>query len=571
MPVVIFSVLIVTGTCPWRWVGQDRAGLGLDTNQRGVVTDVRAGSQASSEGIRAGDVIPWTSAKVGSVLEGDFYLTAADLGKTFEIGVRHGGVTRIVNLPVERQDPDEPLRLLSYGSFVMFITFMILATIVLIDQPSATAFWLYVYAVLTPPTGAVLAGLSWLPDGVFAFAWTNVEALSNLWGTVAILPFVVAFPDDSRIARRPGLYRFAVALALGALAVSFMIAIGAVRGDVIGRTALGKNAGEIIALFATLPAMLVLIAVYVRSHGATRQRLSWALFGTSFAAAASLVSYFDVSDVVGTGALVTTIVMPITLAYAILRHHVIDIRIAFNRSVAVTLSTGALFIVIGVAHWAAGRIVEEQRFAEIFAIIVAIGLGFAVDRLHQYIEHFVDGVLFRERFDAQEYLGRSAEALAFAREEDIVRDAVIGKPVEKMRLSAAVLYRRDAADGNYRIVARAGSAATPDVLDAGDEIIRFLRAKPVPTKVRAASESRIGDFAMAFPISVRNDVEAFAAYGVHSDGSALDGTEIRLLERLAQGAAAAADHIENVRLRERLDRAEQRAAEVDRFFAYGEL
>ena len=58
---------------------------------------------------------------------------------------------------------------------------------------------------------------------------------------------------------------------------------------------------------------------------------------------------------------------------------------------------------------------------------------------------------------------------------------------------------------------------------------------------------------IAFPIFVRHDLEAIAFYGGHETGEAIDPDEVRVLESLCVGAAAALDHLEAEQLRKQVD------------------
>ncbi|HXW76380.1 MAG TPA: hypothetical protein VEJ20_03130, partial [Candidatus Eremiobacteraceae bacterium] len=59
---------------------------------------------------------------------------------------------------------------------------------------------------------------------------------------------------------------------------------------------------------------------------------------------------------------------------------------------------------------------------------------------------------------------------------------------------------------------------------------------------------------LAVPVVVRHKVEAFALYGGHSGGEALDPDEIHSLRQLAMPAGAAYDHLEAEALRAQLER-----------------
>jgi hypothetical protein len=398
-----------------------------------------------------------------------------------------------------------------------------------------------------------------------------VTALANLWANVPLLPFVVAFPDDARITQHPLLYRAALALSGATLVASFIIAGGAARGNEFLGSLILHRGGAIIGLIATVPALAILGTNYVRSQGADRQRLRWAVVGIAVSAAASVAIYQDIGETWQDLLFIATIAMPVMLAYAILHDHVIDLRIVADWAVLYGVVTVLLVFAFGTIHWAALRLLGEQHLADIVDLCAAVVLGFALERMHAGIVPLIERLIFRERHRARRYLSRLARRLPFAHSETVVRDSLVHQPVGLMRLAGAVLYVRDPLANLFRVTAQSGINNNLADLPLDDELVAFLRADPVVTRMQDVPLTKLKQFSLAIPVRVRNDVEAFVAYGIHEDGSDLEPAEVRLLEALGRGASAAVDHLESLRVKEEnrelrrdVESALFRAAELER-------
>lgn len=87
--------------------------------------------------------------------------------------------------------------------------------------------------------------------------------------------------------------------------------------------------------------------------------------------------------------------VPITVAYCIGRHHILDISFVLNRALVygvVTLVVVAIFVLV---DWFVARTMSSKLglFADIGAALV---IGITLDRLHQRIDRFTESALRRE-------------------------------------------------------------------------------------------------------------------------------------------------------------------------------
>jgi GAF domain-containing protein len=196
---------------------------------------------------------------------------------------------------------------------------------------------------------------------------------------------------------------------------------------------------------------------------------------------------------------------------------------------------------------------SQTRLALAIDAAVTIGLAFVLHRAYRWIESAVDFMLFRRKHEAERYLDRVAHTLMFAEREEAVDKALVHDPYDKLRLTAAALYR--AREGAYVAARLEGwTALNAPQLCSDDDLVRFMiaeRCKIVVGDLRShvAEPFRAQGHTptIAIPIFQGNRLTGFAVYGIHRDGTKLDPDEVETLERLCAAAAQAYTGIELAR------------------------
>jgi hypothetical protein len=249
------------------------------------------------------------------------------------------------------------------------------------------------------------------------------------------------------------------------------------------------------------------------------------------------------------------IIMPISVAYAVFRHRVLDVNFVLNRALAYGILSIFVIAVVSLLDWTFSRIVSERHLAVVAELGVTICVGFLLDRINKFIEMIVERVFFRSRRAAESYIRRVAAALPYATQEQAVSEGLTQTPGDALRLVAAALYRRS--DDGSRFEGIATSLQTPVAppgFDVNHLLVRMLQSseqkvwlEEVRTYLDTENSSK---YVIAIPITVRHELVSFALYGAHANGAQLDPDEIELLEDLAREASRAYDHIEAVRVRE---------------------
>ena len=536
-----------------RW-GEGTFGLQVPANGGTRVTAVVPGSPAWNAGLRPGDVLlePWERwPELRFPVTGDRAAFAyADLH-----GVRHTASVRAV--PV--RDFGAWDRATGFLAIIPASIFLAIAFTLAYLRPGIMTWSFFAYAIgyfSTGPPAMYYAHV--LPQPVYLSIGFIIGTLLGSFSVMPLLPFVLRFPsDDLRGWRKKAdafIWAF-LALSFGAYVYEWLY----VRGS-------GEQLSWSPVLDTWLPILTFAIAAaivlknYKVASPEVRQRTGFLIVGVmiSFIAyAIYFVPGIPTAAVQLIGYLV--VIMPISVAYAALRHRVLDVNFVLNRAIAYTMLSIAVLVAVSLLDWGSGQIVSREHFATILEIVLTVGIGFLLSRVNSVFERWVDVLLFRRRHEAERYLRRAAAALPYATKEDAITDGLVHEPVDALSLNAAALYRQSEDGRRFEGVGTSSqTAVAPMGFDRDHPLVRFLKADEEIVwldDVRAhldAENSAV--YVMAIPVTVRHELVSFVLYGAHTNGSQIDPDEVALLKDLAREAARAYDHVEAVRTRELLDR-----------------
>jgi hypothetical protein len=304
---------------------------------------------------------------------------------------------------------------------------------------------------------------------------------------------------------------------------------------------------------------------YRNASGEDRDRLRWVAIGLG----SFLVSYalFWISqnvpsapDVLNTWAQFLN-VMPLTVLYAIVRHRVIDVRLAGGRAIAYAMLSAVPVATFSIIDWALSNQLQQTRFGVFIEVCVSIAFGFWVNSLQRRIDTVIESLFFRGRRIAEERLRDVGRQLAHVTERTRLDETLVREPFEALGLTSSALFRR--IDGTYARVAQLG---WPDALleiDSNDDILLELVAGRAPVDVHKTGwdfDDVLGSNGpvVAYPILVRQEPVGVLLLGAKRDGERVDALEQAALHNLLESAAMAYDHLEAVeqrRLADELQRA----------------
>jgi hypothetical protein len=398
--------------------------------------------------------------------------------------------------------------------------------------------------------------------GPSLFYWGNFFVLAGLGGSTCALVaiFALRFPSDRVEGWRVRANRIAIALAI-ALPVAWVYAFARVAFFSVPSERLITLLVQVTSA-VYLFAAAVFVITLLRSHGDRRQRLRWILVFpavlimhvVAIEFAGFLPDWFaDVLFALG-------VLVPLTVAYAIVRQRVFDIEFAISRALvyaAITTIVAGTFLLL---DWFMSKQFAETRFTLTAEIILALAIGSWLNMLHRNVDRFVDSTFFRQRHLAEERLTKAAAAVLRAETHEVVDRFLVHEPLRVLNLTSAAIFRRESASGHFvREMAVGWERVDTRELTPDDPFVLHLLAEAAAVRLAdvvwpTEQPTRpVGDSVLALPVLLRDELVAIALYGPHRNGADIDPDEVRSVALLAERAGAAYDHIEARALRSHVD------------------
>lgn len=314
-----------------------------------------------------------------------------------------------------------------------------------------------------------------------------------------------------------------------------------------------------LTLVAYLFAAIALARSFRMAAERFRARMEWIGLGVMLSAAAISIKFLLVSiaSPLGIYPVISILnVVPATVlatsAYALLRERIVDVNFVVSRALVYAILTSATIGVLALVDWFVSSRLAQVRLGLLLEVCAAIGLGFALNRMHRWSDEIVDRFVFRSVREAELALRRLGATLVHAPSRSVIDRIVCSEAAKATALtSAAVFHQTDA-----KTFARTYSVGWPEnavrQLPAGHQLTLYLMTEERPLAPGSCFDSRdelpqgLAAPVLALPCIVQHQLIAFVLYGSHTSGAAPDVKDIELLRDLAERAAAAYEHVEAV-------------------------
>jgi len=547
--VVIVLIILSLGFSPLdirRFIGFPLGEYGFNSTGT-IVTRVDSGEPAARAGMHVGDGIALGDATRLSryaVIRGIAWSPGNRLSGT----VTSGGRTRSVTL-VADPEPASIQAFVALRFALAFLTIGIAATLLLTRPELATwGFFLYSLMVINLP-GAISNYV--IPPTLLTADSYLFAIFFSLAGVGGVL-FAFAFAGQPWTRWR----RLAVAVTFAAAAVA--IGLEVLFGGTSDRALNVVDAFSGLALFMML---LGLIDSYRHDDGASRQRLRWMIAALLIVVPAHYIAGWFYPGPLSYGAYASLIalqaVLPLTAAYAMFRKRVVDVDFVVSRTLVYGTLTVALVAIFSLLDAVLSRSFAESRVSLSIDIVVALLLGFSLNSAHSKVDAVIDRVVFRERHRAELQLEHSAAGIVHATDEAIVSQALVRLPTETLRLTGAALYRAEG-DAFNKAAASGHLVSLAESVGRNDALVLYLSAEHQPVRLDSLPLSVFNEshgaasVVLAFPVTMRGELDGFVLYGAHRNGADIDPDEQRALTPLVRNAAAAFSHLEAAALRARV-------------------
>lgn len=522
-----------------RALGHPLGVTGISIDFHGTVQGTDA--QARLAGVLPGDRIDFDRAAPDERFGYATYNTA-DAGQAVRIALVRGGRHFKATLRTHAEAAERVAMVWLRDGIQVIVA--VLATLVLLRRPSPATWGLFFLMLCgcAPSNDVYLLGpRDWRVAAWFSFWISDVVPQYGALFFALHLLRTGPLPPWRRFGQRGAIF---VTAAAAAAALWHAYALFYFAGaDVAGSIA--------FITFSTLPffaAPLILMATYHESQPGVRGRLRWIIAGFLLSTGFELVDLLGSQGNLGiiqmsyvTHSLLTCGVylsIAIPVAYAVLKHHIIDVNVAISRATvytALSISVVGLFALVDLFFT---RALTEKSAGLIADVALALILGFSFNTVHRRVDSFVDRILFRQRHLAEAYVARLASAMPYAKTQAQVCSMLIDEPVRAFQLSGAKIF-----------------SPVHEGVEAMQTLASCLEAERGAVRLTDGEWDVRGFFsenwtaAVALPVFSHNTLDAAVLYGLHSNGSDLDADEVALLEELATAAGSAFDRLEADALR----------------------
>ena len=529
---------------------------GVSVNADLVVDDVTPGSAADAASIFVGDRIDERATPLAERHVAPATRDPAP-GDRETLTVIHDGSRRSVTLTARPQSFSTASTVEWLIAKLATLAFVAVGAFLVLLRPSLTTWGFFLYCIGTSP-GSDATFYSFLPVVPFiAIQAASIAVIAA--GYVGFLLFALEFPDDvpqtawQRACRR-------------ALPFAFVAFVGTCSYANVAGGWLGIPAGAFdtlcsgIAFGVYVVGVLSFASTYAVAGPANRQRIRWVMLAVAIAlggVTAGIVAPLlpvALPDGLFVALGILGFFVPPIVAYAVMRHRVIDVTFVINRALVYGVLTSGIIGLFALIEWFVGHVLSSARVALFLEIAAAIGLSFSLNALHRRVAVLVETLFFRDRRAAERALAHLATDLPSADSAESIETRMTEVPFAAYGLAAAAFFRRDATGGLRRTLAIGWPEGSVSELSAADPLVIQARTAASPMRLDRERMPAV----LALPIAVGDRLEALALYGAHVTGEDLDPDEVRAIGALAHAAAHAFDHIELLTLRHRTAELEAR-------------
>ena len=543
--VIALATFVLGSTLTNLFVTED-VSLPFSTNANDVVNAVFAADVP----VRVGDLIDWAACSLEQklALNGVYFF---EPGASMSVPIIRGGRHLVVTVVAPPNPGGLALTLVKRTSATLFV---IIAAVLLLRRPSKMFWGFYLYS-LGSVNGSPL-WWEWEPIHVFAVHELLLTSAFTIAGPVGLLMFASRFPQD-----KPTGWRVVVDKAI--VPVTVVLAFTSMLPLVISTyTSVYWESTQIPIVIALTLGFLCVVDAFVHLRAGDRQRLKWVTAGLGIFYLAFV--YEDIASYLPGGGWPTSwsnagwtldvlsatqIVIPITVAYAVLKHRVLDVNFVMSRALVYGIMTTAVIGVFALVDWFFARLLAQQQVAAVAEIIAALGIGFGINASHRFVDRLLDRVLFRRRHLAEVRLARATAGIHHVTEAGAIDETLTEEPVDALGLTSAAVFHR-ARDGSFERTRAIGWDHGSSSIAANDSLVQNILGERGLIRLRDVRKpgANVPDGqtapAIAVPLFVRHELDGFVLYGSHIGGEDFDPVEVGLLERLASAAASTYDHLE---------------------------
>jgi len=448
-----------------------------------------------------------------------------------------------------------------------------------------------------------ILGLIIAPSEKFAWYWAKIFGLGLVLTPPIVFHFVLVFTEyRAKFEKRTLYISYGITLAFSILNLSglFVSEFFRVGNQYFPRAGLRFQLFILNFILFVGYAMVLLFRKYRdTTSGIKRNQIAYFLVAASFTVLVGSTNFLPSFGIkiypLGNMA---TIFFTSIVAYAIVKHRLMDIEVVIRKSVvyaSLTASITAIYaIIVGVFHGVFGI----TRFAQgsllvngLAAMIIAVSF----QPLRNRIQRIVDKLFFKDKYDYHKTLKDLSGAVTSILSLDTLLDLIVNKVTEIMHIDRGSLMLWDGEGGQFRI--RVGKGLRKEIFDKisfrrdnfliqwlekekrifSREEIEIFRNRKEFLQIDSKAQREFNDTLdklkelgamLCIPLMVKGRLIAIFNLDNKISGDIFTLEDLELLSTVANHAAIA---IENAKLYEEMREIEKSLHRADKLAALGTL
>jgi GAF domain len=289
--------------------------------------------------------------------------------------------------------------------------------------------------------------------------------------------------------------------------------------------------------FTYLVPFVLLTLGYLRVEPEMRIRLRWVVVGMIALAATvllnnAIVEQSLVFQLIDSGLYVFSI---LSMAYALLRHRVVDFSIVIDRALVYGLVTTLVIGVVAAVNSLVLRLTLPAGTSLLLQVLVPLSLGIILGRVRSVLDRVVEQVFFRKKYLSEQALRDFAERAGYIDKTADLFDATVREVSRYTRTTAVAIY--SAEPGGFRCMRQTGAGVYPAALGSNDDAAVALKARREAVDLDGLA-SALGTDSCVFPLLVLGNLRGLLVVANRPDEH-FGSDEKALLTQVAQAVGAA--------------------------------
>jgi putative nucleotidyltransferase with HDIG domain len=431
--------------------------------------------------------------------------------------------------------------------------------IVSLSKPSTItrrAFKWYILAMVLWSVSAFLV----LANTAYTAFWFRFMTASALWSIINNFHFVNRFAK-TQVTWAKFVTFYGVLTTILTVFTDLVIVSAAIESGFVV-----YEFGKFLPVLGLTYLLLVyIIYILLREYHQTednshKNRIRYILFGSILIILGTIINFTPLGkypyDIAANG------VAALLIAYAILRHQLLDIRVFIRQGLLYSIPTiliGTLyFLFISLLIAIFGILTNVQIF--ILSLAVAIITALVAEPLRERAQSTIDRMFFREKYDSSLMIQSMSSRVASVLDLYKITNMILEEVSTTLHITKAAFFLRDEVSGRFQLTSNIGYEKAQNIeFRQSHPIILWLSAQIVPLtrheidllpQFQSMWKSEWQDLddleaELFIPIQVQNELVGLFILGLKRSEQAYNSEDILTLSTIANQSAVA---IENARL-----------------------